>query len=125
MDLLLNIKNHFKLILPANKPIYILYYEDLKKDPIAEMQKLLMFPPLKKLLNPFDAKSRLLCLSEQQDGYFKRKKSKMNLDIFNNNQKFDVNEIIKDTRELLSNYGYELPHYEIPFCLLKIFCFYN
>ena len=114
MDLRLNIKNHVKRIVATNKPFYILYYEDLKKDPIAEMQKLLMFPPLKQILNPFDEKSRLLCLSEQQDGYFKRKKTKMNIDLFNNDRKLIVNRIINDTRELLSNYGYELPHYEIP-----------
>ena len=115
MDLGLHVKDHFKQIVAANKPFYILYYEDLKKDPIGEMQKLLLFPPLKQILNPFDEKSRLLCLSEQQDGYFKRKKPKMNLlDIFTNTQKFKVNRIIKDTRELLSNYGYELPDYEIP-----------
>ena len=63
-------------------PLYVIVYENLVKDPIGEIRKLLTtFAPLKPVLpDSKELEDRLLCLSSQLTGLFKRKKQKFNYD---------------------------------------------
>jgi len=99
-----------------NIPLYVVVYENLVKDPIGEVRKLLTnFPPLKLIVPDEEVlENRLLCLSSQLSGFFKRKKQSLDFDPYSNEVKKTVNENISKARKILSNAGFEIPNYEKP-----------
>lgn len=96
--------------------MYVVVYENLVKDPIGEVRKLLTnFPPLKLIVPDEEVlENRLLCLSSQLSGFFKRKKQSLDFDPYSNEVKKTVNENISKARKILSNAGFEIPNYEKP-----------
>ena len=68
-----------KSMTSSGVPMYVIVYENLVKDPIGEIRKLLTtFTPLKPVLpDSKELEDRLLCLSSQLTGPFKRKKPKI------------------------------------------------
>ena len=98
-------------------PLYVIVYEDLVKDPIGELRKLLTsFAPLKPILpNSNELEDRLMCLSSQLTGLFKRKKQKLNYDHLYSKQVVDIlNEDIRQTRKVLAEAGFVIPSYTRP-----------
>ena len=98
-------------------PLYVIVYEDLVKDPIGEIRRLLTtFAPLKSVLpNSNELEDRLMCLSSQLTGLFKRKKQKLNYDHLYSKQVEDVlNEDIRQARKVLAEAGFLIPNYTKP-----------
>ena len=96
--------------------MYVVVYEDLVKDPIREVRNLLTnFSPLKSIVPDKEVlENRLLCLSSQLRGFFKRKKKSLDFDPSSNEMKKTINENISKARKVLSNAGFEIPNYEKP-----------
>ena len=92
-------------------PLYVLYYEELLKDPIGEVKRLLEFPYLAEI-RPNDLEDRLLCLSAHMEGFFKRKPHHLGFDPFTSSMKAEVNRNIARARLLLGKRGFRLPSYE-------------
>jgi len=98
-------------------PLYVIVYEELVKDPIGEIRRLLTtFAPLKSVLpNSNELEDRLMCLSSQLTGLFKRKKQKLNYDQLYSEQVEDVlNEDIRQARKVLAEAGFSIPNYKKP-----------
>jgi len=98
-------------------PLYVIVYEDLVKNPIGEIRKLLTtFAPLKPILpNSKELEDRLMCLSSQLTGLFKRKKQKLNYDHLYSKKVEDIlNEDIRQTRKTLIEAGFAIPNYTKP-----------
>ena len=98
-------------------PLYVIVYENLVKDPIGEIRKLLTtFAPLKPVLpDSKELEERLLCLSSQLTGFFKRKKQKLNYDqIYTKKVEEVLNEDIKQARKVLIEAGFAIPNYTKP-----------
>jgi len=97
-----------------NKTVYVLYYEELKQDPIGELRKLLAFPPLADI-RPTNFEGRLQCLSAQLTGLAKRKHQPLTFDPFTDAMKRKINGYIASTRKNLKKLGFTtLPDYERP-----------
>jgi len=97
-------------------PLYVVVYEDLVRDPIGEVKKLLTsFTPLKSIVPDEEIlEDRLLCLSSQLNGYFKRKKQNLKFDPYTNEIKIKINDNISKAREVLNKAGFKIPNYEKP-----------
>ena len=98
-------------------PLYVIVYEDLVKNPIGEIRKLLTtFAPLKPILpNSKELEDRLMCLSSQLTGLFKRKKQKLNYDhLYSKKVEYILNEDIRQTRKTLIEAGFAIPNYTKP-----------
>ena len=100
-------------LLASQKPIYIIHYNDLVRDPINEVRKLLDFPPLAPIRTN-DVTERLFCLSASTTGPFRRHHKPIDFDPFNDTIKQEVNGVISDVRQLLNTRGFSLPAYEKP-----------
>jgi len=100
-------------LLASQKPIYIIHYNDLVRDPINEVRKLLDFPPLAPIRTN-DVTERLFCLSASTTGPFRRHHKPIDFDPFNDTIKQEVNGVISDVRQLLNARGFSLPAYEKP-----------
>ena len=83
------------------------------KNPIEEVRKLLRFPPLASMV-PTDLEERLLCLSTQVKGFFKREHRgpPLDFDPFTREMKVTVNRAIGEARRSLKKLGFTLPAYE-------------
>ena len=105
-----------KSLTSKNIPLYVVAYEDLVRDPIGEVRKLLTsFTPLKSIVpNEEMLEDRLLCLSSQLSGFFKRKKQELNFDPYTNEIKIKINDNISKAREILNKAGFKIPNYEKP-----------
>ena len=105
-----------KSLTSKNIPLYVVAYEDLVRDPIGEVRKLLTsFTPLKSIVpNEEILEDRLLCLSSQLSGFFKRKKQELNFDPYTNEIKIKINDNISKAREILNKAGFKIPNYEKP-----------
>ena len=75
------------------------------------MRKLLSFPALAEIV-PDDLEERLLCLSTQLTGFFKRKHRPLGFDPFTKEMKITVNGYITSARKSLKKFGFTLPAYE-------------
>ena len=74
------------------------------------------FTPLKPVLpDSKELEDRLLCLSSQLTGPFKRKKQKIDYDkIYTKEREEVLNEDIKQTRKVLMEAGFAIPNYTKP-----------
>ena len=105
-----------KMLTSKKIPLYVVVYEDLVRDPIGEVKKLLTsFTPLKSIVPDEEIlEDRLLCLSSQLNGYFKRKKQNLKFDPYTNEIKIKINDNISKAREVLNKAGFKIPNYEKP-----------
>ena len=98
----------------SKKPFYLLIYEDLVKDPIKEVRKVMKFIKDFDGFEPDDLEQRLLCLSENLQGGFKRKSRKLEKDPYTEEMKKEINSVIGSARSMLLKIDSKLilPHYE-------------
>ena len=81
------------------------------KDPIGEVKRLLDFSPLAEI-RPRNLEERLLCLSAQLDGFFKRQRPPLDFDPFTAAMKEKINGHLASARKSLKRLGFKLPAYE-------------
>ena len=84
---------------------YLLIYEDLLRDPVNEMRKVINFLQSKIGFKLDNLEERLLCLSENMQGNNKRKKNNIRIDPFTQKLKIIVNSKIAQAEAVLSKAG--------------------
>ena len=95
----------FKLVIASKRPFQLLVYEDLLRNPIKEIRKVVEFL---EETNGFEVKNlneQLLCLSQNLQGGHKRKKNTDNFDPFTNELKRKVNSMIDTAQSLIMDLG--------------------
>ncbi|KAK7068403.1 hypothetical protein SK128_024683 [Halocaridina rubra] len=95
-------KSHFLGKGECTKNLHITYYENVKRDPVGEMEKIL------KYLNLRVDEERLACVGQHTDGLFKRKPSKnvpLDFNPFTQELKDLVYEAIDSVNEILKEKG--------------------
>ena len=106
-----------KSVTSKGVPLYVIVYEDLVRDPISEIRKLLTtFALLKPILpSSEELEGRLMCLSSELTGLFKRKKQKLDYDrIYSKKVEDLLNEDIRQARNVLMEAGFAIPNYTKP-----------
>ena len=105
-----------KSVTSKGVPLYVIVYEDLVKNPIGEIRKLLTtFAPLKPILpSSEELEDRLMCLSSELTGLFKRKKKKLGFDPYSKEMEQVLNEDIRQTSKVLVEAGFSIPNYTKP-----------
>ena len=105
----------------SKKPFYLLIYENLKKDPVNEIRKVMDFLEQFSKFKPKNLHQRLLCMSENLTGSFKRKSKYLSKDPFTPKIKIKIDSVINSSREILSKVdeSLNLPMYS-PDVYLKI-----
>ena len=63
----------FDVVLEGNRSLHLALYEDVKENPVKEIRKILKFLEMTNGYKPDNLEERLLCLSENLRGGFKRK----------------------------------------------------
>ena len=84
---------------------YILIYENLMRDPVNEMRKVINFLQSKIGFELDNLEERLLCLSENMQGNNKRKKKKNEIDPFTDKLKVIVNSKIAYAQSVFDKAG--------------------
>lgn len=100
-------KNHSIKVLRENKPLHVVYYEELVKNPLREIRGMIDFLPRNQ--RPDDLEQRLSCLSQELTGYNRRKKKPLTFDPYSNKTKRVVNEAIDEVRRVLIEKSFDNP----------------
>ena len=106
-------KQLFIFVTTGKKPFYLLNFESLINDPINEIEKVMKFLEQFSKFKPKNLQQRLLCMSENLTGSFKRKSKTLSKDPFTPEIKKKIESIINSSREILSKVdeGLNLPQY--------------
>ena len=64
--------NLFNFVIDSKQPFHLVTYEDLLRDPVTEMQKVMRFLEVASGFEQDDLQERLLCLSQNLQGNHKR-----------------------------------------------------
>lgn len=104
----------FSWLIDSKKPFYLLKYEDLLQHPVDEIRKVMEFLKAKSGFEPANLEQRLLCMSENLQGMYKRKSRKLKEFLYTEKMKTKIDSIIKDARLILSSAddNLKLPNYE-------------
>ena len=89
-------------MIESKKPFHVLIFEDLVKDPIKEIKKVLRFLEETNGFKAEKLEERLLCLSENLQGTEKRNPKSIPKDPFSIKLKIHVNGIINSAQSMLS-----------------------
>ena len=95
----------FKYVIESERPLHLLLYEDLLKNPIAEIFKIVKFLEQKNGYEVKNLEQRLICLSENLQGTHKRKKTQQHIFPYNKKSKITINAKINYAQKLLDKYG--------------------
>lgn len=108
-------KDPFFSVSSTKKPLHLLIYEDLIKDPIKEIRKIINFLKMKSGFEPADLEQRLLCMSENLQGDYKRKSRVLKAIPFTEERIKQMHAMISSAESMLSSSHNEmrLPKYEI------------
>ena len=98
-------RNLFTFVIDSKQPYHLVTYEDLLRDPIYEMQKIMRFLQVANGFEQNDLEKRLLCLSYNLQGSQKRKKSYDSVDPFHNDFKTKINLAIDEAEKKLTQAG--------------------
>ena len=106
-------KQLFIFVTTSKKPFYLLNFESLINDPVNEIKKVMKFLEQFSKFKPKNLHQRLLCMSENLTGSFKRKSRTLPKDPFTPEIKKKIESIINSSREVLSKIdeGLNLPQY--------------
>jgi len=94
--------NIFRYVVESKKPYHLLIFEDLVKDPVKEIKKVLQFLEEASGLKVENQDERLLCLSENLQGTDKRTKRANQTDPFTLKLKIYINNIIDSAQTFVS-----------------------
>ena len=94
--------NIIRHVVESRKPFHLLIFEDLVKDPIKEIKKVLHFLEKNSGFRAERQEERLLCLHENLEGTAKRKPKSFKTDPFTNRLKIHVNKLIDNAQSMLS-----------------------
>jgi len=86
----------------------LLLYEDLLKNPVEELRKIVKFLEKENGFKANDLEERLICLSENIQGSQKRKKTKKQIDPYNKSLKIKINAKIESAQNDLTKYKINL-----------------
>ena len=92
-------------VLESKSPFHITVFEDLLRDPISEMRKVMKFLEEKQGFEQDDSEERLLCLSENLQGSSKRKKKDNGINPYNEELTNIMNSQINNAQEILDRAG--------------------
>ena len=98
-------ENLFIFVLKNRQPLHLVFYEDLVRDPIKEIKKVIKFLELTNGFSPSDLETKLLCLSENLQGANKRKKKQHQINPYNSMLTAKINQKIFIAQNLLSAYN--------------------
>ena len=94
----------FKFVMESEKQVHLVLYEDLIKNPIEEIGKIVKFLQDVNGFKSKDTDQRLICLSENLQGAQKRKKPRKSAARFTNNMKQKINNKINFAQKVLKNH---------------------
>jgi len=89
----------------SGKPVHLVQFEDLAKNPIDELQKIVKFLEKANEFKENYFEQRLICLSENIQGSHKRKKTKQQIDPYTKSLKIKINAKLNFAQNVLIKYG--------------------
>ena len=97
--------NLFNFVIDSKQPFHLVSYEDLLRDPVTEMQKVMRFLEVANGFEQDDLQERLLCLSQNLQGNHKRKKNDDFIDPYTNELRKIFNSEIEAAEKKLTEAG--------------------
>ena len=107
----------FTWLIDSKKPFHLLIYENLKKNPVKEIRKVMKFLKKQSGFEPPDLEQRLLCMSENLQGSYKRNSRELDRNPFTKKMQKKINTKIKTANKILFhvNKNLKLPNYDSSF----------
>ena len=97
--------NLFNFAVDSKQPFHLVTYEDLLRDPVTELQKVMKFLEVANGFEQNDLQERLLCLSQNLQGSHKRKKNDDFIDPYTNELRTKLNSVIEAAEKKLAEAG--------------------
>ena len=95
----------FRYAAQSKKTFYVLVYEDLLQDPVNEIRKVMKFLHKTNGFKQENLEERLLCVSQNLEVGYKRKKSVNDIDPYTNELKAKLNSVIDSAQSVLTRKG--------------------
>ena len=93
----------FQYVADSKKPFHLIKYEDLIRDPIKQVRKIMKFLESINGFRQKDLEKNLFCLRQNLQGSYKRTKTVV--DPFTNRLKTELNSVIKNAQNILARVG--------------------
>ena len=94
--------NIIHAVVVSKKPYLLIFYDDLKKDPVIQMRRVAEFLAKNNFYSISNLDNRLLCLSQSLRGAAKRNPSKLNFDPFTSDMKILIDQMVEDAKKLFN-----------------------
>ena len=95
-------------VVESQKNLHLVVYEELVQDPIYEMRKIMKFLEEKNQFKQPNLEERLLCLSENIQGNYKRTKKKLTVDPYSDELKEKLNNEIILAEKIFAGAGIKI-----------------